>query len=313
MSKLERLLKLLAVLLDTNTPLTADDLRQRIGGYPDNRASFRRAFERDKDDLRGMGVVIAVERVADTGNMDRVAEAGAMVDAYIVHRDDYAGQDPGLEPDELAALHLAAALVRVEQLGEDAFWKLGGAERAETDQVGGSVPAADVAGQFYTAIIERRPVSFTYRDVERVLEGSRISFVNGHWYISGFDQTRGATRVFRIDRVEDDISLGAPGSYELQPAPGPEIIRPWELGDEEPVDAVVTIAATAALWASTNLRDDEIDRHPDGSVSVRMKVRNRQAFRDWVLTFVDAATIDSPVELRSEMVEWLDTVAEAHA
>ena len=82
MSKLERLLKLLAVLIDTTRPITADDLRQRIGGYPDNTASFRRAFERDKDDLRSMGITIAVERVADTGNMDRVADAGAMVDAY---------------------------------------------------------------------------------------------------------------------------------------------------------------------------------------------------------------------------------------
>ncbi len=313
MSKLERLLKLLAVLLDTSTPLSADDLRQRIGGYPDNTASFRRAFERDKDDLRSMGVAISVERIADTGNLDRVADAGATVDAYIVHRDDYAGQDPGLEPDELAALHLAAALVRVEKLGEDAFWKLGGAERTETDQVGGSVPAADVAGQFYTAVVERRPATFTYSDVERVLEASRISFVNGHWYISGFDQTRSATRVFRIDRIQGDISLGAAGSYEPKPAPGPEIIRTWELGDEEPIDAVVKIDPTAALWASVNLREDEIDRHPDGSVSVRMQVRNRGSFRDWVLTFVDAAEIITPEELRSEMVEWLDAVSGAHA
>ena len=51
MSKLERLLKLLAVLIDASQPISADDLRRRIGGYPDHDASFRRTFERDKDDL----------------------------------------------------------------------------------------------------------------------------------------------------------------------------------------------------------------------------------------------------------------------
>lgn len=313
MSKLERLLKLLAVLIDTTRPITADDLRQRIGGYPDNTASFRRAFERDKDDLRSMGITIAVERVADTGNMDRVADAGAMVDAYTVHRDDYAGQDPGLEPDELAALHLAAALVRVDELGEDAFWKLGGVERSEADQVGGSVPAADVAGKFHTAITERRAATFSYRDIQRVLEPSRISFVNGHWYVSGFDQTREATRVFRIDRIQDEIALGSPSGYELQPARGPETVRTWEFGDEEPMNAVVRIDSTAALWASVNLREDEIERHDDGSVSVRLQVRDRRSFRDWVLSFVDAAEILEPVELRSEMLEWLDAVIGAHS
>lgn len=313
MSKLERLLKLLAVLLDTTVPLTADDLRQRIGGYPDNTASFRRAFERDKDDLRKLGVVISVERVADTGTAVRVAEAGAMIDAYIVHREDYAGQDPGLEPDELAALHLAAAMVRVDNLSDEAFWKLGGGDRADAEQVGGSMPAADVAGQFHTAITERRTTTFTYHEVKRVLEPSRISFVQGNWYVSGFDQTRGATRVFRIDRIQDAIALGQPNSYERQPARGPETIRTWELGDEASIEATVQIDAAAALWATLHLRDDEIERSADGSVRVTLQVRNRGNFRDWVLSFLDAAVILSPDELRSDMVNWLDDVAKAHA
>ena len=313
MSKLERLLKLLAVLLDTGVPLTADDLRQRIGGYPDNTASFRRSFERDKDDLRHLGVAISVERVADTGTAERVADAGAMIDAYIVHREDYAGQDPGLEPAELAELHLAAALVRVENLGDDAFWKLGGGDRTNTDQVGGSMPAADVAGQFHTAIVERRSTTFSYSDTERVLEPSRISFVQGNWYVSGFDQTRDATRVFRIDRIQGEISLGPANGYERQEARGPEVIRTWELGDETSVEAVVQIDESAALWATVHLREDEIERRPDGSILVTLQVRNRRNFRDWVLSFVDAAVIVSPKELRADMVTWLEAVAEAHS
>jgi len=303
-SKLERLLKLLAVLLDTHLPLSADDLRRRIGGYPENDASFRRTFERDKDDLRSMGVAISVESVPETE---------PPLDGYIVHQGQYAGQDPGLEPDELAALHLAAALVRVENLGEDPFWKLGGSgEGAGSEAIAGTMPAADGAGQFHTAISERRVAKFVYRDVERTLEPSRISFVQGRWYVSGYDRTRDAARVFRIDRIAGPITLGVADAYEPQPARGPEIIRTWELGDEEPVDAVVTIDATAALWANVHLREDEITSHEDGSVSVRVTVRNRDAFRDWVLSFVDAAEIESPPELRAELVSWLDDLVAAH-
>ena len=129
MQKLERLLNLLTVLLDTSVPLTAEDLRGRIGAYSTNDDSFRRTFERDKDDLRKMGVDI---RVAP----DPTTEPP--VDGYIVDQDQYAGRDPGLDADELAALHLAAALVRVERMGDAAldsttFWKLGGSHDNNPD------------------------------------------------------------------------------------------------------------------------------------------------------------------------------------
>lgn len=305
MSKLERLLKLLAALLDTSIPLSAETIRNRLGGYPDNDASFRRTFERDKDDLRSMGVTISVESVPDTE---------PPLDGYIVHSEQYAGQDPGLEPEELAALHLAAALVRVEDLRDDAFWKLGGSgEATSRSGVAGEFPAADRAGEFLNAIDERRLVTFTYHNVERVLEPSRVSFVQGRWYVSGHDRTRGAERVFRTDRILGDVSLGLPNAYEPRPARGPETVRTWEFGDDEPVEAVVRIDASAALWAHVHLRPDEISRNENGSVDVRLAVRNREGFRDWVLSFVDAAVVVSPAELRAEFVSWLDGLVGEHS
>ena len=137
MNKLERLLKLLAALLDTAVPLSAEDLRQRIGGYPDRDESFRRAFERDKDDLRSSGITILVKPVPDTD---------PPIDGYLVDQDEYAGCDPGLDADELAALHLAAALVRVEEMGDDALWKLGGRPTEEVAPGGAGIqvgPATD--------------------------------------------------------------------------------------------------------------------------------------------------------------------------
>ena len=71
MDKLERLLNLTAALLHAETPLTAEDLRTRVGGYPEAKVAFRRTFERDKDDLRSMGMPLRVETVPGVDPADR--------------------------------------------------------------------------------------------------------------------------------------------------------------------------------------------------------------------------------------------------
>src|SRR3954454_6916109 len=100
--RLERLLNLTAALLNASRALTSADIAEQVPGYPefDDKVTFRRAFERDKELLREMGIPI---RTID------VAGAEPPEQGYVIRRDDYALRDPGLEPDELAAVHLATA------------------------------------------------------------------------------------------------------------------------------------------------------------------------------------------------------------
>ncbi|MCH1434351.1 MAG: hypothetical protein L7U56_01665, partial [Acidimicrobiales bacterium] len=81
MDKLERLLNLTAALLHAETPLTAEDLRTRVGGYPESKVAFRQAFERDKKDLRGMGMPLRVETVPGVD---------PPIEGYQLDRDEYA-------------------------------------------------------------------------------------------------------------------------------------------------------------------------------------------------------------------------------
>jgi len=46
----------------------------------------------------------------------------------------------------------------------------------------------------------------------------------------------------------------------------------------------------------------------EGSVIVGESVRNRAAFRSFVLTFLDGVEILGPEELRSDMVQWLEAL-----
>src|SRR3954452_13223276 len=116
--KLERLLNLTAALLETARPLSAAEIAKRVYGYPEEKSAFRRTFERDKDDLREMGIPLVLTEIEGTDP----PETG-----YRIPKDQYYLRDPGLEPDELAALQLAASTVRLDGIeGVGGLWKLGG-------------------------------------------------------------------------------------------------------------------------------------------------------------------------------------------
>lgn len=294
MDKLERLLNLTAALLHAEIPLTAEELRDRVGGYPDTKATFRRAFERDKDDLRSMGMPLRVEPVPGVD---------PPVDGYRLDRDEYAGTELAFEADELAALHLATSLVQLD--GDDtALVKLGaGSGAAPADSVG-RVPFNDTLATMIGAAVDRNALSFTYNDVERIVEPWKLSFTRGHWYLSGFDRLREDQRLYRVDRIKDGVSLSGPAKAPVGDVNEPIDLRGWELGDGPVIKATILVDADQAAYAR-HMLGEVVDR-PDGSVTATLDVRNIDAFRSFVLSFLEHAEILEPAELRTDFVEWLE-------
>ncbi len=294
MDKLERLLNLTAALLHAEIPLTAEELRDRVGGYPDTKAPFRRAFERDKDDLRSMGMPLRVEPVPGVD---------PPVDGYRLDRDEYAGTDLAFEADELAALHLATSLVQLD--GDDtALVKLGaGTGDAPADSVG-RVPFNDTLATMIGAAVDRNALSFTYNDVERIVEPWKLSFTRGHWYLSGFDRLREDQRIYRVDRIKDGVSLSGPAKAPVGDANEPIDLRGWELGDGPVIKATILVDADQAAYAR-HILGEVVDR-PDGSVTATLDVRNIDAFRSFVLSFLEHAEILEPAGFRTDFVEWLE-------
>jgi len=294
MDKLERLLNLTAALLHAEIPLTAEELRDRVGGYPDTKATFRRAFERDKDDLRSMGMPLRVEPVPGVD---------PPVDGYRLDRDEYAGTELAFEADELAALHLATSLVQLD--GDDtALVKLGAAGGdAPADSVG-RVPFNDTLATMIGAAVDRKALSFTYNDVERIVEPWKLSFTRGHWYLSGFDRLREDQRLYRVDRITDGVSLSGPAKAPVGDVNEPIDLRGWELGDGPVIKATILVDADQAAYAR-HILGEAVDR-PDGSVTATLDVRNIDAFRSFVLSFLEHAEILEPAELRTDFVEWLE-------
>src|SRR5690242_3922708 len=115
-SRVERVLNLLALLLDTRRPLSREEIVGEVAGYPPDVSANRRAFERDKEMLRGMGVPITV--VALPGE---TTETG-----YLVHPEEYYLPDLELTAEETAALRVAVNAISLGSLSaEGALMKLG--------------------------------------------------------------------------------------------------------------------------------------------------------------------------------------------
>jgi proteasome accessory factor B len=316
-AKLERLLNLTALLIETSRPLTSQNIQERMEGYPDGDASFRQAFERDKRELRAMGIPLVMEPVPNTL---------PSVEGYRIPKDRYYLADPGLDPDELAALHLAASVVRLDgadDATDEGLTKLGTlgdrAPDAGTEDVPPGGLGLDVAelpgrpdlGALFGAVVDRQPVRFTYRDQRRTVDPYRLDFQRGRWYLTGHDHDRGAVRVFRLDRIVGQVEV-LPGPRFARPEtdlPGGPV-EPWRLGEGDPITARLAIDASQAPWVVDHLGSDAVvEQRQDGSVVVELPVTQRDSFLSFALTFLEHAEVLAPPELREEMIAWLEELA----
>ncbi len=307
MAKLDRLLNLVAALIETTVPMTAEEIREKVPGYStDSDDAFHRAFERDKDDLRELGV--PVETVV-VGHHEQPKSA------YTIERDRYELPDPGFDADELAALHLATAAVQLEGLdaddATDGLRKLGGLVPGDTGGAGqgpvGALPTPDSLLELFVAVLERREATFDYGDTRRTVQPHRLQFERGRWYLTGYDTLREDQRSFRLDRIVGGVETGPADAFERPEVVGTVRLRPWELGDDEPTRVLVLLDAEIARSVLAEDPGLEVaERRDDGDVVVALAARNRTSLRNFVLTQLDRAEILEPQEFRDDMVRWLD-------
>jgi len=294
---IERLLNLLAFLLTTGRPVSADEIRSTVAGYDqDNDEAFRRMFERDKDLLRNMGIPLELQPT-DVWEVEY---------GYVVPRDEYELPDPGLTDEERAALWLSAQVVRLggQPSGPEALLKLGGGAMSGA----GEPLAADLGRSaaslavVFQAVTERRVLRFAYRSRARVVHPYGLVHQRGHWYLVAGEG--GEVRAYRIDRGSGYAVEGSPGVFER---PANFRLRealpslPWEAGEED-LEAIVRFDPEVAWWARRQLAEPPTEL-PDGSLEARIHVANPAAFIGWMLAFEDHAEIKSPAALRTQLLD----------
>ena len=211
MRKVERLVNLIALLLDTRRPLTLDQVAELVPGYDASGESLRRMFERDKEELRGLGV--PVERAP--------IDAWGSEEGYFIDPEAYGMPELDLAPDERAALALAArawsgatrdpaAVAGLAKLDLDP----GAGPEALRANLYGASPLLAV---LLEAVSGRKRVVFSYRPpgrdaAERRLDPYALVNRRGTWYVVGHDGDREALRSFRVSRIASDIRKVRPTS-----------------------------------------------------------------------------------------------------
>src|SRR6478735_669865 len=227
----ERLLNLTICLMAGRRALSKADPRGLITDYRNATSdeSFERMFERDKDDLREMGIPLVTEH-NDPLFEDEVG--------YRIDPSAYALPDIEVGHDEMAVLTLAArawqqaalapaATAALRKLGAYSYDGPDGPAPAGAGESLGLEPRVSTSepsfGPLYEAVRDRRPVRFGYRrsgsteTTERHLEPWGVVSWHGRWYVAGHDRDRDATRVFRLSRIEGDVATDGPSGSVVVP------------------------------------------------------------------------------------------------
>lgn len=344
-SKVQRWLDLIAYLVGRRLPVTVSEIMERVPAYaftwkPGDekaRASVRRTFERDKDELREFG--IPIETVDFTINYGMERAQGYQLrrrDFYLPYLrllEETAGPPPpapmGVAEFEIAREDAGYALDALQRIADvpafplrrearSAFRKLAfdlGPERFERQpvlEVGG--PGEDEEGTVRTlsdALMAQKRVRFRYHGLYRDEETERdvapygLFFQRGNWYLIGHDNLRDAIRVFRTGRIRDPKTNPArprTPDYEI-----PDDFRlddhlereAWELGDpeEEGLSAQVRFEFPRSLWADRNGHGELVREEPGGASVRSFQVRQTNPFLRWILGLEGEATVLSPPEL----------------
>ncbi|WP_422747264.1 helix-turn-helix transcriptional regulator [Mycobacterium sp. WMMD1722] len=222
-SKVERLMNLVIALLSTRTFITAERIRQVVAGYSDSPSdeAFSRMFERDKNELRDLGIPLETGRVSQFDPTE----------GYRINRDAYALPAVELTADEAAAVAVATQLWESPELitaTQGALLKLraAGVDVDAADSV--AISTATLPGvrgneetlrTLLDAIDNGQAVQFGHRRdrtepyTARTVEPWGVVTHRGRWYLVGHDRTRDDVRTFRISRIGGDVTpVGQPGT-----------------------------------------------------------------------------------------------------
>ena len=317
--KSERLLNLLITLLVSRTYVSKERIREVIEPYREaGNEAFEKMFERDKEELRSLGIPIEV------GYVDRAFEDEP---GYRVERAAFELPDIDLEPEEAAVIGLAARVWQHAGLAaatSDALVKLKAAgvtvDRAALDVVQPRIAAEEPTFEaFWQATRTRTPVTFDYRTsvsgtaATRHLQPWGVVSYRGRWYVVGHDTDRDDTRLFRLSRVQGAVTLAKKaGTYDVPP--GTDIRSLTQMLAPKPADRSATMlvreAAGHGLRRHASPAEGEGAGERPGWDRLEVRFASAETLADEVLGYGPDVVVLDPPEVRDLVVSRLQKVAE---
>ena len=329
--KLIRQLSLISYLMAERRPVTATEIRRDVEGYSDmTEDAFARRFYADRAELDSLGINLSVDRPAD-GFSEQ--------ENYSLAREAFHLPAIAFTDRELASLQTALSLLDGEfayaeplrlALQQITWGRPAPMSLPDQRTVGLGITAAagghDISqriAKIDTAIYRRKRVEFEYHtmatDETRVrhVDPYHLLFEGGVFYLIGHSHERGATRVFRLDRMRGKVAYATKAEHDFSRPEDfdPRVYAqqvPWQLG--APVD-------TAEIWFSERIawmverhfgRYGAVEHAEDGSMTFRSDFALPRLLIAWAFGFGEHARILGPPALVDEARERLDRVTEGH-
>lgn len=309
--KIERLINLTIALLATKRYLTKSEIFNSVDGYEGTAETKERMFERDKDDLRSLGIEIEV------GSFDPLFndEAG-----YKIKKEKYQFELGDISSTDVSLLSLAAEAWQEASFGDvaqKALLKLRSIGIASDEiSIPGSVHKLNDGGQDLSlitkAIAQNQILNFTYLDssmksIERGVVPIALSTRKGYWYLSGVDQEIQEIRTFRIDRIQGDITASA-GPCDFESPVGFDASKALShspTNDFAVIDVRVGKATSLRALAISTKSLGEWDQ-------IRVPIFSLDSLASLVLWHGQDALVQEPADLRELLIKHLQALVKNH-
>lgn len=326
----ERLFSLVLALLATESGLTKNEILSTVQGYRQryrsggDNANLERQFERDKDDIRDLGVPLeTLDSPGDAGNNQTLR--------YRIPRGAYElPQDITFSSDETTLLNLAAMVWREGSLsGESrrALLKLRSLGVVADEPVIGYAPRLrlrDSAFEPLSSALEKHLiVRFDYlkpgEDAAREREVIPLALVQyqGRWHLSAEEvsgnEEHGAHKTYLLRRIVGPVTTGKvvaahPGDHAAAALAGLEAV--WEDGV---ADVQVVRDSDAATRLANRRGTERLDGDVEGEERLRLHWVDANILADELAGFGPEVLVLSPTWLRDAVVSRLERTVADHA
>lgn len=317
-AKTERLLNLTMSLLSSRIPLPKHRIRHLVEAYQvvESDEAFDRMFERDKEDLRAMGIPLVTE---DIGVFED--EQG-----YRIDRRDYDLPAVELSADEMAVVGLASrawAHATMAGTAATAWRKVAAGEEAHEEpfvglepQLGGAEPAFE---PLKDAVLTSSTVRFDYArpgqggSRPRHVEPWYLTAWHGRWYLVGHDLDREAARVFRLSRISSGVSATGEPAAHAAPADLDPVSMIAASDQRAPQSQPAVLRVRVGTGHQLRRRANAVTSVDEQWDRVALDHGDLSGFAAEIASHGPDVVVEEPAELRDAVVDRLSAVAALHA